>query len=172
MEFTVNVDNVDLTDVIGFNPDDTERTLGDKIAEDIVARIAHGPYWETITTRVEKAREEMIRAALAPIVAEAMENPTVRTDFMGEPTGGIRTMREVILEHTRDFLNAPADDRDRRNGTVLENYIRSQLITAVQAEITTAVTEVRDRVLAEIGENIPDLVGTAVRTALKEQGAA
>lgn len=172
MELTVNVNQVDLTDVVGFHPDDTERTLGDKVAEDIVARIAHGSYWETITTRVEKARDEMIHAVLAPIIAEAMENPTVRTDFMGMPTGDNRTMRELILEHTRDFLNIPADGRDRRNGTVLEHYIRGQIVNAVHAEITIAVAEVRNRVLAEIGENIPDMVGAAVRTALKGKGAA
>ncbi|WP_194923142.1 hypothetical protein [Catenulispora pinisilvae] len=166
MEFTVNVDSIDLADVIGYNHDDTERTLGDKIAEDIVVRIANGPHWETITTWVEKVRDEMIRTTLAPILAEAMENPTVRTNFLGMPTGDKRTMRELILEHTRDLLNAPIDGR-QQNGTVLEQFIRREIVSTVQAEIIAAVAEVRDRVLAEIGENIPDLVGAAVHVALK-----
>lgn len=166
LNVNVNVDQVDLTDLVGYNSDDSPRTLGDKVAEQIVARIAHGPHWEGITVRVEKVRDEMIRAVLTPIVAEAMESPTVRTNFLGQPTGDKRTMRDLILEHTRDFLNTPIDGQ-RQNGTVLEQYIRSELVSAVQSEVIAAVAAVRDRVLTEIGENMPGMVGAAVQVALK-----
>lgn len=178
MDIIVQVDLKDLDlaeEISAYYDEDGDRRGGKTLAEAVVAALvaqaAKGDYYAGLKTRVKEIRDEEIRAAIAPIVADAVDTPLVSTNSFGEPTGKTTTLRELIMQETRKALGA-------RNGDYVSSgtFDRSPMLTtlikrgvdeALKAEIADAVKAAREAVTAQIGGSISDVVTEAVRTGLR-----
>lgn len=168
MEINVNVDSVNLTDVI---EEYGERTLGDTIAAGLIQRIANSDHYQKLTGLVKDVRDQEIRAQLTPVIAEALAKPIKRTNTWGEPTGTDTTLREVIVDEARKWLNSKADDRYGSNNseTNLQKMIRTEVRDAFANEIADAVKAAREAVTVQLGQDIGERISGVVREALAKR---
>jgi hypothetical protein len=180
MNININVDDVDLKSVIADKGryDDEEGWiagevyLGNEIARLLVDRIlADKTYGEQLGQRVRAIRDEEIRAAIAPAIADAVAAPIQQSNAYGEPTGKATTLREIIAADARKYLTEPADQYYRDRGSRLDRMVREAVAAAFQAELAAQVKEVRDAVLAEAGDLIGTQVQDAIRAALGAKAA-
>jgi hypothetical protein len=177
MDITVNVENIDLGDYIGAHiDDDGDRspagTLGDVIARQLVERFARQDTYRGLVERVQKIRDEEIRAQLAPQITEALEAPIRRTNSYGEITGrDTTTLREVIVDEARKWLNSKKDDGYGRtsNATNLQAMIRKAVEDSFQAEIADAVKAAREAVVTQLGSDVGEQISAVVRHALAKR---
>ena len=177
MNITVNVDEVTLATVVGevveYDGDGDARLKGEKtiahlIAEQLAGRIIKdAERWSYLRDVVEEIRKELVREALAPIVAEAVAAPLQRTNSWGEPAGEPVTMTTVIVGEVRKYLQEPADSYRRENGTILQKLIRDEVQKAFAAEVKAAVEAARAAVAKEIGDQFGTQVAAAVTAKLK-----
>jgi len=173
MDIIVQVDlkDLDLTEQISaYYDEDGDRCGGKTLAEAVVASLvtqaAKGEYSTSLKRRVQEVRDEEIRAAIAPILAEAIAKPVTKTNMYGEPTGKETTLRELILEEARKVWAEPVDRYSRDKGTHLQAAIRKEVLAAFQEEIAEAVKTAREAIAREIGGSVADVVTKAVRTGL------
>lgn len=175
MDITVSVDKIDLADYIGAHYDeDGDRvpagTLADVIARQLVERFAKSDLYGDLVQRVRTIRDEEIRAALAPLLAEALAKPIHPTNQWGEKTGAETTLSEVIVAEARKWMNAKADtsygSRDS-SVTNLQKMIRDEVRAGFEGEIKAMVTEARDAVSKQIGETVAVAVQSAVTEGLR-----
>lgn len=176
MDITVNVENIDLSDYIESHRDDEgdrvpAGTLGDVIARQLVEKFSRSDLYDGLRERVQKIRDEEIRAQLAPAIAEALANPIRRTNSWGETTGEETTLREVIVAEARKWLNSKKDDGYGRatNATNIQVMIRKAVEDAFQAEIADAVKQAREAVVTQLGTDVGDQITAVVRTALAKR---
>lgn len=173
MDIVVNVDasQIDLNEYISaYYDEDGDRVGGRTVADAVVAALvtqaAKGDYSDSLKTRVKDIRDEEIRDAIAPTLAEAIAKPLVKTNSYGEPVGKETTLRELILEEARKIWEQPVDRYSREKGTHLQAAIRKEVQAAFQEEIAEAVKVAREAVAKEIGGSIADTVTKAVRAGL------
>lgn len=167
----INIDDLDLNEKIGGYYDEDGDFVGGKtvaaaVVAALVAQATKGDYYSGLKKRVEEVRDEEIRAAIAPILAEAIAKPLVKTNSYGEPVGKETTLREVILEEARKIWEQPVDRYARDKGTHLQAAIRKEVQAAFAEEVAEAVRVAREAVAKEIGGSIADVVTKAVRTGL------
>jgi len=173
MDIVVNVDasQIDLNEYISaYYDEDGDRIGGRTVADAVVAALvnqaAKGDYSDSLKQRVKDIRDEEIRKAIAPTLAEAIATPIVKTNSYGEPIGKETTLRELILEEARKIWEQPVDRYSREKGTHLQAAIRKAVMEAFQAELAEAVKVAREVVAHEIGGSIADVVTKAVKTGL------
>lgn len=172
MQITVNVDQVDLTSVVGdvrrYDDDAEEyvtegRTLGDLIAERVAKSIRESDAYPGLKKRVADIREEEIRARVAPDIEAAMAAPIRQTNRYGEPTGQATTMRELILEEARKFMERPVDQYSRDKGTVLQKWLRDAVEKTIKTELAEVLVDEKAKVVAAVRAKAADLIATAVK---------
>lgn len=176
MEIKVSVENIDLGDYIDSHYDeDGDRipggTLADAIARQLVDKFSRSDLYHGFRDRVQAVRDEQIRAQLAPAIAEALANPIRRTNSYGEKVGEDTTLREVIVDEARKWLNTKADDRYGRSSseTNLQKMIRDAVQEAFANEIADAVKAAREAVPAQLGTTVSEMVADTVRQALAKR---
>lgn len=169
----LNIDfkDVDLNTEIGEHYDeDGDRiggfTLAGAVVQKLVKQAAREEYHQELKRRVETIRDEEIRKAVAPMIAEAITTPFRRTNAYGEAKGEEITIREAIVEAAQRWMNGRSDSYSGK-GTNLEVLIRAQVEAAFKAEIAEAVKAAREAVTAQIGGSISKVVTDAVRDGLK-----
>lgn len=162
MDIKVNVEvgEVDLTTVVtpaeGYEDDGPYRppvTLATVIAQEAVRQNNDG-----LRTAVREVRTELIREALAPIVAAAVAAPVQKTNTYGEPAGSAVTLREVIIDEVKKYLDEPADNYHRNRGSRFKVALRDEVDKAfraeMRAELAGARKAVKDRVVAIAAEEL------------------
>jgi len=167
VDINVSVENVNLTDVVEQYGD---RTLGDRIADELVAQFAKSDLYRGLAERVRTIRDEEIRAQLTPVLAEAINTPIVKTNTYGEATGGSTTLRELIVKEAREHLahrDQSYNARDTR--TVLQQMIDAAIQSAFKAELADAVKEAREAVVTGLGTTVAEMVADTVRQALAKR---
>lgn len=172
MEITVNVEKIDLAEHISSHYDeDGDRvpsgTLADVITHQLVTQFAKSDSYRGLAERVQTIRDEEIRAALAPLITEALEKPFARTNAYGEPTGQSTTLREVVVEQAKSYLAERDGYGGRDNPTRLQKAIREQVEAAFKAEVAQAVKDVREAVAKQFGGSVTDAVTAAVHEAMR-----
>lgn len=173
MEFTINVDKIDLAEEIGSHYDeDGDRVgkgiLADLVVERLVKQFAKSDVYGDLVERVRKIRDEEIRTALAPLLAEALSKPIHPTNQWGEKTGTETTLSEVIVAEARKWMNAKVDSYGGRDSaTNLQKMIRDEVRAGFENEIKTMVTEARDVVSKQIGTTVAVAVQSAVAEGLR-----
>src|SRR6185312_4491446 len=173
MDIKVIVESIDLGDYIDGHRDDEGDyipggTLADNIAHQLVEKFSRSDLYDGFRDRVQRIRDEEIRAQLAPAIAEALANPIRRTNSYGEQTGPDTTLREVIVDEARKWMNTKQEQRygERSITTNLQAMIRTAVEDAFKTEIADAVKAARDAVTAEFGSSIGERVSGIVREAL------
>jgi hypothetical protein len=173
MEFTINVDKIDLNDAISHHYDeDGDRvpagTLGDVIARQLVERFAKSDVYGDLVKRVQTIRDEEIRAALAPLLAGALAKPIHPTNQWGEKTGAETTLAEIIVAEARKWMNAKVDSYGGRDSaTNLQKMIRDEVRAGFENEIKAMVTEARDAVSKQIATTVAVAVQSAVTEGMR-----
>lgn len=124
-----------------------------------------GNAWPTLRGRVEKMRDDEIRAALLPVIGQAVAEAVQPTNTFGEPRGEPVTLRGLIVKEAREQLKQSGRDRrhpssDRRGATLLEHVIAHEVegalgkelraeLEAAKADVKVAVREKGAEVIAE-----------------------
>lgn len=173
MEITVNVESIDLSDYIDTHLDEDGGrvpggTLADLVIRQLVDKAMRAGTWKGVIERVQAVREDEIRAQLAPVIAEAIAKPIKRTNGYGEATGAETTLREVIVDEARKWMNTKSDDRYGQTGSVtnLQKMIRVAVEETFQKEIAAEVKAAKDAVSTRLGKTVAELVSGAVQQAL------
>lgn len=181
MNIEINVSEIDLDTVIAktvaFDEDGDayttgERRLGDAIVLQLVERIVRdNAYGNAIRDRVQRIRDEEIRAAVQPIIADAVAAPVQKTNSYGEPIGAASTMREVVIDQVRKFLEERPDSYRNNNQTRLSLLVRAEVEAVFKKELAAEVQKVRDAVLEGIGGQVSTQVQDAIRAGLSAKAA-
>lgn len=176
MDIKVSVENIDLGDYIDGHRDDEGDyipggTLADNIAHQLVEKFSRSDLYDGFRKRVQTLRDEEIRAQLTPVIAEAVAAPIKRTNTWGEKTGDDTTLREVIVDEARKWMDTKQEQRygDRSTTTNLQAMIRAAVEDAFKTEIADAVKAARDAVTTEFGSGIGERVSGIVREALSKR---
>jgi hypothetical protein len=170
MNITVNVDEVDLNTVIREYGEDGPVTLADLVASQIHAKLMQGgKAYDGIRERVNSIRDEEIREAVKPQIAEALSRPMRQSNLYGEPTGPETTLSALIATEARKLVTKPTDSYSRDNGTYLSQVIAAEVEKAFKAEIADAVKQARDAVTKELGGQIGSAITATVTEALRKR---
>lgn len=176
MDIKVIVESIDLGDYIdGHRDEDGDYvpggTLADNIAHQLVEKFSRSDLYDGFRDRVQRLRDEEIRAQLAPAIAEALANPIRRTNSYGERIGEDTTLREVIVDEARKWMTTKADDRYGSNNTEtnLRKMIREAVRDTFATEIAEAVKQAREAVVTELGTTVSEMVADTVRQALAKR---
>jgi hypothetical protein len=172
MEFTVNVEKIDLAEhVASHYDDDGDRvpsgTLADLVAHQLVVQFAKSDSYRGLAERVRTIRDEEIRKLLEPTLTEAFTGPIHATNSYGEKTGAATTLRELIMAEAKKITTLPSDSYSRDKGTRLQQIIRAEVDAAFKAEIAQAVKDAREAVGKEFGSTISEAITAAVRDAMR-----
>jgi hypothetical protein len=175
VNITVQIDEITLNtvvaDVVSFDEDGDavyegqQKTVADLVADRIVTKVAGSPEFTELRKRVTAIRDEMIRAKLEPVIAEAMQAPMRKTNWMGEPSGETLTMRELIVEAARDVVSKP--DRSGRNqASWVQNFIYDEVRSLFEKELKVELKEAREKLKKEIASRVAASSVAAVTEAL------
>jgi hypothetical protein len=110
-----------------------------------------------VLARVEEVSDEVIRAAIQPIIAAAVTNAVQPTDLYGEPKGEPKTLREVIVERAQKYLTDQVGDYNRRRSRV-EDFIAKEVDHAVKRELTEEMNAARSQVRAAVQEKGAEVI--------------
>jgi len=166
MQINVTVNDIDLTTTVPHGYDG-EVTLADLVVDKLVAEFKRSDDWGGLRDTINRVREEEIRAQLAPVIAEAVNNPIVHTSVYGEPTGKTTTLRELIVKEAREALTRRSDNYGRSNETNLSKIVRAEVERVFTKEVADTVKKVRAQVVGQIGDTAKDQITAAALDALK-----
>ena len=171
MNITVQVDEVTLATVVRGGPAEygDPVTVADLVAGQIVQKLAADrDEWDNIARRVRNVRDEEIRAAVLPMITEALTKPFRQMTY-GEETGPETTLSQLIVAEARKQLGERADPYNHERGTVLSKTVAAEVKKAFTEEIADAVKQARDLVSTELGDEIGKQVTAAVRAGLAKR---
>lgn len=146
--------NAVVGDIVSFDEDgdavvEGQKRVADMIAEQIAARVASTEEFRELRKKVTAIRDEMIREKLEPVLAEAMSTPIQKTNWMGEPTGDVMTMRELIVDAARDVVSKP--DRSGRNqASWVQNFIYDEVRKMFEKELKQELADAKAKLTQEI----------------------
>jgi len=143
--------------------EECEVTLGHLVADRVTAALRQDDSWGGVKKRFLDIRDEEIRAAVQPIVAEALAGPIQKTNGYGEPTGTATSIRELIMEEASALLTKPADSYGRGRETVLQQFVRKEISVAFTKELAAVVAEEKAKVVAAVRAKAADLIADAVK---------
>lgn len=166
MNITVSVDEVSLGSVVREDGECSSlTTIGDLVADRLAQRIindrdAYRPFSHEVT----RIRDEEIRKAVAPLIAEALTTPKQQTNTWGESTGPSVTLSEIIVAEARKQLSQKAGDSyssDRR--TIVQKLVADEVTKAFGKVIAEEVAKARDLVADDIGARVAAAVQEGLR---------
>jgi len=176
MQINVTVeglDGIDLNTVVGdeiayYNPETEEteyrpRTIADIVADRLTKRITEDGRWGEARQQFATIRDEEIRKAVKPIVAEALAGPIRKTNSYGEPTGAATTMRELIIAEVGKALHEPLDKYNRSGPTFLHKAVADTVRTMLDAELKAVFDAEKAKIVAAVKDKAADLIADAVR---------
>jgi hypothetical protein len=114
--------------------------------------------WDSIRDRVKNITAEEIRARVVPLIEDALSKGFQQTNSYGEPTGKVTTLREVIVAEAQAYLTKPADSYGRDKGTVIQQFIRTEVAKAVKDELDEALKQARADVLGAVRSQAATLI--------------
>lgn len=100
--------------------------------------------------RVQGVTETEIREAVRPLVEEALLSGIRKTNSYGDPIGEPMTLRAEIVRIATDYMNKPSDSYSRGKGTVVQQFVKTEVDKAVKAELKTALDEAKEEVVAAV----------------------
>lgn len=168
MNITVSVDEVTLESVVRevYGDDGPEpRTIGTEVAQLLANHVIRDrDVWPPFRDAVTHIRDEEIRKAVAPLIAEALTTPKQQTNSWGESTGPATTLSEVIVAEARTQLGQKTGDSyssDRR--TIVQKLVADEVTKAFGKVIAEEVAKARELVAGEIGQRVAAAVQEGLR---------
>lgn len=168
MQINVTVEGIEAVDlntpVVNVESDEPV-TLADVIADRAVRSLVYED-GRDLRRRITEIRDEEIRAAALPMVTAAIEAGIQQTNRWGEPDGQPTSLRELILKEAKDLISRPADNYDRKKGTVLEKVVREAVDRTIRAELGAVLAEEKAKVVAAVQAQAAELIAEAVKKGL------
>jgi len=167
MDINVTVDPVDLSTIISDYRDEDghKRTLADAVAWELASQVIHDrDVWPAFRDAVTKIRDDEIRKAVAPLIAEALTKSLQQTNTYGEPTGKTITLSEIIVAEARKQLTEKAGDRysnDQRS--IVAKLVAAEVTSAFENIIKDEVAKARNLVAGDIGARVAAAVQEGLR---------
>lgn len=175
MQIHVNVNDVKLTDEVEGQSiraryddgEDYERsvTIADLVAEKIADRLVadNTGYYDDLRKRVDRRINELVRDRVAPMIDEAMAKPVRKTNTYGEPTGVETTMRELIIDAARTWLEKSSGDSfDRTRQSQAQKLVKEAVGSALTKELSTVIAAEREKVVAAVRAQAADIIARSV----------
>jgi hypothetical protein len=179
MQINVTVDGldaIDLTAEIGEEIRDYDdetgeyntrgKTLADIVAEKITARLTADEYWSGLRKRFLELRDEEIRAAVRPLVENALTGPITKTNVYGEPTSGTTTMRELVMAEVNKVIHERSDKYRSDSPTMLQANITKAVRTELDKELRAVFDAEKQKVVGAVRASAAELVAEAVKKGL------
>lgn len=179
MQINVTVeglDAIDLTAEIGEEIRDYDeetgeyntrgKTLGDIVATKLVKELTRDDRWSGLRKRYLELREEEIRAAVRPLVEDALNGPIQKTNVYGEPTSGTTTMRELIMAEVNKVIHERSDKYRSDSPTMLQATISKAVRTELGKELQAVFDAEKQKVVDAVRASAAELVAEAVKKGL------
>ena len=162
MNITVQVDEATLDTIVREESEySREVTVADLVAEKLAQRVINDQdAWRSFRDVVTEIRDDEIRAAVRPLIAEALSKPRQQTNAFGEPTGPETTLSDVIVAEARKMLTQPGRYEQQ---TAVQKIVADEVRTAFQKVITDEVATARDMVSEQIGALVAQAVKNGIR---------
>ena len=173
MNINVTVEDlgdIDLTTVVGersrYDHDieesvTVEVTLGDEVAKRLTAKLTKDDQWDGLRKRFLAIRDEEIREAVKPLVAEAITAAIEQTNGFGERTGKSTTMRELVMAEAKKVFTERADYG--RGSTLAQRIVADAVGAAFNRELAAAIADEKAKVVAAVRAKAADLIAAAVK---------
>lgn len=127
----------------GAEPRTLEEVVLDLATEHLIAKL-DADTKRGLAERVRQIRDEVIRAAVEPIVTEALAGPIQQTNTYGEPIGKETTLREIIVATAQKALVLqPPGNRRGYDLPAATKVMVEEVDRAVQAEVKAIVAAVK-----------------------------
>ncbi|GAA4891132.1 hypothetical protein ACFPM3_20375 [Streptomyces coeruleoprunus] len=174
MEIKILIDEITLDTVVGdvirYDEDgdaycDGKATVADKVAELIKDAVAKTPEYTSLRERVTSIRTEEIRAAVKPVIQEALKRPIQRTNYYGEATGKETTLSEIIMDEAKKTFTEVRDSY-RNKRPFINEVVQAEVQKAFGTYIQDEVKKAREAVAAELGSKVSATVAQSVLDAL------
>lgn len=172
---TVTWDTVIGSRHVGYDPDSGPEvepvSLGEMVVAGIVDRLTGDIKRDADSYRdaVREARDaanEAVKAEAAALVKRALAEGVQRTNTWGEPQGEKVTLRDLILDEIRKYLDEKPprpgySERERPGGFV--ELLRHEVAAGMQRELAEEIKAARAQVAAKVRERAAELIGDVVK---------
>lgn len=141
-----------------------EQSASDAIVEEAARRVlAQRDLSEDVRRRLKQITDEEIRAAVQPMLVQALEEGIQPTDGFGSPRGEPTTLRDMIVKEVRRDLSAsrssPASSGRR---TLLEEIVSREVERAVGNDLRQAMDEARKQVRAAVEQKGAEVLAQTI----------
>lgn len=173
MQINVNItdlDKIDLNTQVGedvayYNPETEEteyapRTLGDILIERLyMSMIKNADSWHNaLKARVNLLRDETIRAAIEPMVKQALDAGFQPANKYGEPQGAPTTLRDLIMEEVGEYFKP----KDRYTKSAFQEVLAKEVNAAFTKELQQAIAAEKEKARAMVREHAAKVVAETV----------
>jgi predicted nucleic-acid-binding protein len=153
----------------GFDEYETApQTLGEAVVEQVVRTLIPQETRGELARVVREIRAEVIRDALKPIVAEAIEQGIQRTNTFGEPTGKAITLRELIIAEVKKVMTEPTDRYNRDKGGFVAQLVRAEVQGAIAKEMAAAMANEKAKAVAAVRAKGAEIIAQVVTEGLRK----
>lgn len=172
---TVTWDTVIGARHVGYDPDSGPEvepvSLGEMVVAGIVERLVADmkrdatDYRDAVREAREAAREAVTNEAGA-LVKKALTEGVQRTNTWGEAQGEKVTLRDLILDEIRKYLDEKPprpgySERERPGG--FAELLRHEVTAGMQKELAEEIKAARAQVAAKVRERAAELIGDVVK---------
>lgn len=141
------------------------KTLGDLVAEKLVASLIKSDEWPGLKQKVLDIREDEIRNAIRPTVEKALVSDVRKTNSYGEPTGPAKPMRELIVEQVSVVLRGKSD-RYSTSAPLLDTVMDRTVRALLTKELKEAFDSEKAKVVAAVRAEGTRLIAEAVEKGI------
>lgn len=142
-----------------------DMTLGERIAELIMAKLTKDELFGKARERYLKIRDEEIRAAVKPIVAGALAGTIRLTNSYGEPTGPETTLNALVIEEAKKVIGGGRTDYGRGD-TLAQRVVKDAVGAALTKELNAVLADEKAKVVAAVRASAADLIADAIKKGL------
>ncbi len=163
---TLNITVSDLTldTVVGLDNDGIPITLADAVVDEAARQLAQSSDYHGVQHRIREVKTEVIRELVSGEIVAALSEPIQKTTEWGDPVGPPTTLREQIAKAAQEAVKPSG--RNDYQPTALEQFIRSEVDSALVKELRAAVEDEKAKVVAAIRAKAADLIAQAVKEGI------
>ncbi len=162
-------DGIDLTTVVAtrdrYDHDLEESvtedvTLGVEVAKRLTALLTKDDAYDALRRKFLAVRDEEIRAAVKPLVEDALTAAIEQTNTYGERTGKTTTIRELVMTEAKKVMTERGDYG--RGQTVAQRIVAEAVGQAFKNELAKEIVAEREKVAAAVRAKASELIAEAV----------
>lgn len=152
-----------------FEPITLLDAIVDRASERLVEKVLRDDY-TSIRMRITETRDEMIREAIAPSIAAAMDAPIQRTNEYGERRGEPTTMRQVVIDavHNEARAQLRTGNNGNYNKTILQQLLDQTVPKVLAKELGDEVAAAKATLRAAMQKSASQALADALASTLSD----